>query len=137
MDVSTQGPKITASGDSRITSEGRFLRKYKLDELPQLFNVLVGDMSFVGPRPEVEMYTKLYSNEDREVFCVRPGITDLASLKYSNENEILQESINPEETYINEILPDKIKLNREYIKKQSLFLDIRIILATIFGRKSI
>lgn len=125
------GKQITVGNDCRITKIGSFLRKYKLDELPQLFNVLLGDMSLVGPRPEVPRYVELYTDEQREVFKVRPGITDLASLKYSDENDILANIENPEEHYINVIMQDKLELNLEYIKKSNIFFDIYIIIKTI------
>jgi lipopolysaccharide/colanic/teichoic acid biosynthesis glycosyltransferase len=118
--------------DSRITPIGYYLRKYKIDELPQLANVLMGDMSIVGPRPEVEKYTQLYNQEQLKVLSVKPGITDLASIKYSNENEILAKFSDPNKAYIEQIMPDKLKLNLEYIEKQSLWFDMKIIFATLF-----
>lgn len=130
-DAEKLGKQITVGNDCRITKIGSFLRKYKLDELPQLFNVLLGDMSLVGPRPEVPRYVELYTDEQREVFKVRPGITDLASLKYSDENDILANIENPEEHYINVIMQDKLELNLEYIKKSNVFFDIYIIIKTI------
>lgn len=117
--------------DSRITKIGYYLRKYKLDELPQLINVLIGDMSFVGPRPEVEKYVKLYNQEQLNVFKVKPGITDWASIKYVHENEILAKSNDPEKTYIDEIMPAKLKLNLEYANNNNVWIDIKIILLTI------
>lgn len=117
--------------DKRITRVGYFLRKYKLDELPQLFNILEGDMSFVGPRPEVRQYVNLYNDDQKRVLAVNPGITDYASIEYSNENEILAKSKNPEQTYINEIMPDKLRLNLKYISEQSFFTDLKIIFRTI------
>jgi lipopolysaccharide/colanic/teichoic acid biosynthesis glycosyltransferase len=117
--------------DSRITGIGFYLRKYKLDELPQLFNVLSGEMSFVGPRPEVPEYVALYSSEQREVLKVKPGITDYASIVYSEENELLANAQNPEELYINRIMPAKLKLNLRYINEMSLATDVRVILKTI------
>jgi lipopolysaccharide/colanic/teichoic acid biosynthesis glycosyltransferase len=117
--------------DSRITKIGYYLRKYKLDELPQLFNVLIGDMSLVGPRPEVQKYVNYYSKQDLTVLSVRPGITDYASLKFIKENELLLLSSNPEETYIKEILPQKLILNRQYIMNHSLWIDVKIICKTI------
>ena len=128
---------ITIGGrDPRITKVGYYLRKFKIDELPQLFNVLLGDMSFVGPRPEVRKYVKLYSKQQLEVLNVKPGITDYASLKYFNENEILGNSSNPDEDYVNIIMPEKLKLNLEYVHGNNLLKDISIILKTllrIFG----
>ena len=117
--------------DNRITRSGYYLRKYKLDELPQLINVLLGEMSLVGPRPEVEKYVKVYSMAQRRVLSVRPGITDLASIKYRNENAVLESYENAEEAYLNIVMPDKLKLNLEYIDTRNMILDIRIILTTI------
>ena len=122
---------ITVGKDNRITKVGAFLRKYKIDELPQLFNVLKGDMSLVGPRPEVPKYVALYNEEQKKVLSVRPGITDLASLKYSDENDILGKVENPEEYYINVIMKDKLSLNLEYIEKSNLFFDISLVIKTI------
>lgn len=130
-DAERLGKQITVGNDSRITKVGAFLRKYKIDELPQLFNVIKGDMSLVGPRPEVPKYVALYTKEQRKVLSVRPGITDLASLKYSDENDILGKVNNPEEYYINVIMNDKLKLNLEYIEKYNLFFDISLIIKTI------
>lgn len=124
------GLKITTSGDNRITSVGRILRKTKVDELPQLFNVLKGDMSFVGPRPEVQEYTDLYTKEQRQVFLVRPGITGVASIRYRNENEILAASADPNQTYIEKIMPEKLELDLSYISKASVCYDIRLIFET-------
>lgn len=117
--------------DSRITRIGYYLRKYKLDELPQLINVLIGDMSLVGPRPEVRKYVNQYSEEDLIVLSVRPGITDYASLKFINENELLSMSENPEETYIKEILPIKLKLNKQYLKEHNIWIDLKIMFETV------
>lgn len=125
------GKQITVGKDNRITKVGAFLRKYKIDELPQLFNVLKGDMSLVGPRPEVPKYVALYNEEQKKVLSVRPGITDLASLKYSDENDILGKVGNPEEYYINVIMKDKLSLNLEYIEKSNLFFDISLVIKTI------
>ena len=130
-DAEKLGKQITVGKDNRITKVGAFLRKYKIDELPQLFNVLKGDMSLVGPRPEVPKYVALYNEEQRKVLSVRPGITDLASLKYSDENDILGKVENPEEYYINVIMKDKLSLNLEYIEKSNLFFDISLIVKTI------
>ena len=131
VDAEKLGKQITIGNDSRITRIGKFLRKYKLDELPQLFNVLKGDMSLVGPRPEVPKYVKLYSEAEREVLKVKPGITDFASIEYRDENEILGNVENPEEYYINEIMKDKLQLNLKYISNNNIFLDIKIILKTL------
>lgn len=124
---------LTVGGrDSRITNAGYYLRKYKLDELPQLINVLKGDMSLVGPRPEVRRYVDLYTADQKKVLQVRPGITDMASIAYKKENEILALSSDPEQTYINEIMPEKIKLNMVFIQNPSLYNYFHIILKTIF-----
>lgn len=125
------GLKITASGDSRITPVGRVLRKTKLDELPQLWNVLRGDMSFVGPRPEVREYTDLYDEEQRQVFLVRPGITGVASIRYRNENEVLAASEDPNRTYIEEIMPEKLRLDLSYIPRAGVAYDIVLIFETL------
>jgi lipopolysaccharide/colanic/teichoic acid biosynthesis glycosyltransferase len=123
---------ITIGGrDPRVTRVGYYLRKFKVDELPQLFNVLKGDMSFVGPRPEVRKYVELYSKEQLKVLTIQPGITDYASIKYFNENEILGNSPNPEHDYINIIMPEKLKLNIEYLHDNNFLRDIRIILITV------
>ena len=116
--------------DNRITKTGFILRKYKLDELPQLWNVFIGDMSLVGPRPEVKKYTDLYTEEQKQVLHVRPGITDWASIKYVDENKILGESKTPDEAYVNLIMPNKIKLNMVYIQNQTLGEYYKIIFAT-------
>jgi lipopolysaccharide/colanic/teichoic acid biosynthesis glycosyltransferase len=123
---------LTVGGrDPRITPVGYFLRKYKLDELPQLFNVLSGSMSLVGPRPEVRKYVDLYNEEQKKVLTVRPGVTDYASLDYINENELLAKSENPEETYIKEVMPAKLQLNLKYIKEAGLGIDLKLIFKTI------
>lgn len=116
--------------DNRITKTGFILRKYKLDELPQLWNVFIGDMSLVGPRPEVKKYTDFYTEEQKQVLHVRPGITDWASIKYVDENKILGESKTPDEAYVNLIMPNKIKLNMVYIQNQTLGEYFKIIFAT-------
>ena len=125
------GLKISTSGDSRITPVGRGLRKAKLDELPQLWNVLKGDMSFVGPRPEVREYTDLYTPEQRQVLLVRPGITGLASIRYRNENDLLSASADPNRTYIEEVMPAKLALDLEYIPRACVSYDIKLILETL------
>ena len=122
----------TAKGDDRITTIGVFLRKYKLDELPELWNVLKGEMSLVGPRPDVPGYADNLKGEDRKVLKLRPGITGTASLKYANEEEILSAQDDPQKYNDEVIFPDKVKVNLEYYKNQSLWLDIKIIFATIF-----
>lgn len=118
--------------DARVTKVGYYLRKYKLDELPQLINVLIGNMSFVGPRPEIRKYVNYYSQEDMEILNIKPGITGYASMKYVNEAEILENSENPEKVYIEEIMPDKIKINKLYIKNNNIFIDFKIIIKTIY-----
>ena len=123
---------LTIGGrDPRVTGIGYYLRKYKLDELPQLLNVLVGSMSLVGPRPEVSKYVDLYNAEQLQVLNVKPGITDFASLEFINENDLLAQSSNPEETYINRIMPQKLDLNLKYIAQQSFITDIKIITHTL------
>lgn len=117
--------------DNRVTRVGRFIRRYKLDELPQLLNILWGDMSFVGPRPEVRKYVDQYSEEQLKVLQVRPGLTDYASLEYFNENELLSKSPNPEETYVKEVMPAKLNLNFKYIENQGFFTDLNLIFRTI------
>jgi len=117
--------------DSRITKSGSFIRRYKLDEMPQFINVLKGDMSIVGPRPEVKKYVDLYTEEQRSILNVKPGITDYASLEYFKENEILAQSDNPERSYIEEIMPDKIRINQKYLMNPTLKEDLKIIGLTI------
>ena len=123
---------ISIKGDNRITNIGSFLRKYKLDEFPELWNVLVGEMSFVGPRPDVPGYADKLQGPDREILNLRPGITGMASLKYINEEEILSKKKNPKKYNDEIIFPDKVRINREYYHNQSIWLDIKIIFATIF-----
>lgn len=125
-----KGLLTISSKDPRITSSGYYLRKYKLDELPQFINVLTGDMSIVGPRPEVWKYVRLYSEEQKKVLSVKPGITDEASLRYINENDILAQSADPERTYVEQIMPEKLSINLEYLKKQSFLYDLKIIFQT-------
>lgn len=128
---SDHGSLITVgSNDVRITNFGLFLRKYKIDEFPQLLNILKGEMSIVGPRPEVRKYVDMYTPEQMKVLSVRPGLTDYASIRYVDENALLAASDNPEQTYINEIMPDKLALNLKYIQDQSLWVDMKIILKT-------
>lgn len=122
---------ITVGGhDPRITRSGYFIRKYKLDELPQLINVFIGDMSLVGPRPEVRKYVDLYTPEQRHVLDVRPGITDPASIRYRNENELLGAADDPERYYVDVILPDKLRLNLDYVARHSFGHDLSIIFQT-------
>lgn len=124
---------LTVGGrDNRITKVGYYIRKYKVDELPQLINVLLGDMSLVGPRPEVRKYVSLYNAEQLQVLSVKPGITDYASIEYSNENEILGKASDPEKVYIEEIMPAKLNLNLKYIREQGILTDINIIFKTVF-----
>ncbi|MFW5794852.1 MAG: sugar transferase [Bacillota bacterium] len=130
-DAESKGKKITVGKDIRITKIGHFLRKYKLDELPQLFNIIKGEMSFVGPRPEVPEYVKYYNNKQREILEVKPGITDYASIYFSNESELLGKVDNPDEFYINYIMPYKIKLNQKYINNINIFHDLKLIIMTI------
>lgn len=131
MDADKKGLAITVGRDSRITRVGAVLRKTKLDELAQLLNVLFGQMSFVGPRPEVPKYVELYTPYQRQVLLVRPGITDYASIAYRNENDLLAGAPNPEAMYIEQIMPDKIELNMKYLREISPLADIRLILKTI------
>jgi lipopolysaccharide/colanic/teichoic acid biosynthesis glycosyltransferase len=132
QDSLTKGRSLTVGDDPRITRVGRFLRKSKIDELPQLFNVLKGDMSLVGPRPEVPEFVNLFRSEFEEILAVRPGITDLASLKYRDEASILGQSKTPEDEYVRRVLPDKIKLGKEYIQRSSLLFDLSVICRTVF-----
>ncbi len=125
------GPDISTDNDSRITNIGRFLRNYKLDEIPQLFNVLKGDMSIVGPRPELLKYVNDFSDEYVEILKLRPGLSDFAALEYSNEAALIKSSLNAEEFYRSSILPEKIKLYNRYIKEIGFFTDIKIILMTL------
>lgn len=132
-DADKIGTLITIGGrDPRITVAGYWLRKFKIDELPQFFNVLFGEMSFVGPRPEVEKYVSLYTSEQRNILNVKPGVTDLASIAYRNENEILSKKSDPEEYYKSVVMQRKIRLNQLYIAKRNIFTDLLIILKTIF-----
>ena len=130
-DADKKGLLTVGGRDVRITRIGYYLRKYKLDELPQLINVFFGDMSFVGPRPEVRKYVDLYTKEQQHVLSVKPGITDYASIEFSNENELLGKSENPEELYIKKIMPNKLALNLKYINERSLIVDMKLILLTL------
>lgn len=132
-DAEKLGKQITVGNDNRVTRVGKFIRKCKLDEFPQLINVLKGEMSLVGPRPEVPRYVELYSTYQSQILLVQPGITDYASIEYRNENEILGKSKNPEKTYIEEIMPIKIELNMKYIRNISLFEDIKLVINTILA----
>jgi lipopolysaccharide/colanic/teichoic acid biosynthesis glycosyltransferase len=128
-----KGSTITTANDKRITKSGKFFRKYKIDELPQLINVLIGDMSFVGPRPDVPGYADKLEGEDRIILSVKPGITGPASLKYKNEEKFLASVKNPKEYNDKVIWPDKVRINKEYIKNWSLKKDIEYIIKTIKG----
>jgi len=137
-DAFDRGLPITVGRDSRITRVGKILRKTKIDALPQLLNVLKGDMSLVGPRPEVARYVELFRPDYEHILKVRPGLTDLASLKYSDEASILGQSANPERDYVARLLPDKIRLAKEYIQRSSLLFDVKLIVETIiklFGHR--
>ena len=126
-----KGLLTVGMNDSRITKSGFFIRKFKLDEMPQFINVLKGEMSIVGPRPEVRKYVDLYTKEQKSILNVKPGITDYASLEYFNENEILGKAENPETAYITEVMPDKILINQKYLKNPNLLQDLKIIGLTI------
>ena len=131
LDAEARGQLTVGMRDPRITKVGYWLRKYKLDELPQLLNVLIGDMSLVGPRPEVRKYVKMYTSEQMKVLDVRPGITDYASILFINENELLANAKNPEEYYIEFIMPKKLEMNLEYINSKQRFKDITLIIKTV------
>lgn len=126
------GGPSTADDDPRITRVGMFLRKYKLDEIPQLINVFKGEMSFVGPRPEVLVYANLFTEEEKQILTVRPGITDWASLWNSDEGALLAGSDDPEKIYLEKIRPEKIRLELKYVKERNFWIDMKIILDTIF-----
>ncbi len=128
VDTAAQGPQLTVGDDPRITRAGAWLRKYKIDEFPQFVNVVLGDMSLVGPRPEVPRYVKLYPTAVRDlVLSVRPGITDTASIAYRDESEILRRSADPERTYVEQVLPAKLELSQRYVRERSLAGDLAII----------
>lgn len=133
MRSSLDGPKITVAGDARVTPVGRILRFTKLDELPQFWNVLRGEMSLVGPRPEVSEYVELFRERYGTVLSVKPGITDLASLQYRDEERVLARSIDPRLEYIRTILPAKLDLAEDYVRRQSTWLDIKIMVRTILA----
>ncbi len=129
---SDRGSLVTIGGrDPRITKSGYYIRKYKLDEFPQLINVLIGDMSLVGPRPEVRHYVDYWTPEQMRVLDVRPGITDPASIKFRNENELMAQANDPEQYYINVIMQEKLRLYLEYVDNQSFLYDLRLIFATL------
>ena len=127
------GTQVTVQNDSRVTKAGKFLRKCRLDELPQLFNVLKGDMSFVGTRPEVERYVDRYTDEMLATLLMPAGITSLASIKFKDEEKLLDGAENPDDVYVNEVLPQKMKFNLEYISKFNFFYDIKIMFMTFFA----
>lgn len=131
VDADKLGASSTSDDDRRITMIGRFLRKYKFDELPQLINVLIGGMSLVGPRPEVKKFTDMYTNEEKLILTVRPGITDWASIWNSDEGALLAGSTDPDRDYLEKIRPEKIRLQLKYVREQSLLTDIKIILLTL------
>lgn len=131
-DADKKGLLTVGSRDSRITRVGYFLRKFKIDEFPQLLNILFGTMSFVGPRPEVRKYVDLYNEEQLKVLSVKPGLTDFASLKYYNENEVLSKFDDPEKAYIEIVMPEKLAINLEYIQRQNMAMDLKIIFQTLF-----
>lgn len=132
LDAETKGRQLTVGQDSRITRSGVFLRKFKIDELPQLLNVIAGDMSLVGPRPEVPRYVSLYPPEVRErVLSVKPGITDYASIEFKDESTVLGRSADPDKSYIEEIMPIKLKYYERYVAERSLWLDFKLIIATL------
>ncbi len=131
MNAEKLGGPSTSDDDPRITKAGKSLRKFKLDELPQLINVLKGEMSFVGPRPEVPMEVKTYNDEEKRILTVKPGITDYASLTFHNEGEILKGGSDPHQAYREKIRPEKLKLALKYVEKQSFWVDLKIILETI------
>ena len=137
MTVNHSGSSISVKGEHRITPFGSFLRKYKLDELPELWNVFIGDMSFVGPRPDVPGYADKLIGEERKILEFRPGITGPASLKYANEEELLTNVANPKKFNDEVIYPDKVRLNLEYLRTQTFWGDIIIIFRTIFGKRDI
>jgi len=132
VEASSKGRLVTSAKDPRVTRVGRTLRRLKLDEIPQLINVLKGEMSLVGPRPEVPRYVHVFQKEYEEILKVRPGMTDLASLKYRNEEAILGRSDDPEKEYVMHVLPDKISLAKDYLQQSSFFFDLKLILKTLF-----
>ena len=136
-DADKKGARITAVGDGRVTKIGRTLRKFKIDELPQLFNVLKGDMSFVGPRPEVREYVQLFEKEYRKLLSIRPGITDPASLHYSDEASVLGNSSTYEDMYIKKVLPEKIRLSSQYVDSHALRTDLKLIVMTLIKTTNI
>ena len=132
VDAQRRGGLLTADADPRITRVGQVLRRSKLDELPQLINILKGDMSLVGPRPEVARYVQLFRRDYEEILTIKPGITDLASLKYRNEASLLAQAQNPEQEYVSRVLPDKIRMAKEYVHHSSMGFDLSLLFRTIF-----
>jgi lipopolysaccharide/colanic/teichoic acid biosynthesis glycosyltransferase len=132
QDASTRGGFITVGEDRRITRVGRILRKTKVDEIPQLINILKGEMAIVGPRPEIRHYVELFRRDYEEILKVRPGLTDLASLKYRDEASLLATAENPEDEYMTRVLPDKIRLAKDYLERSSFLFDAGLILRTLF-----
>jgi lipopolysaccharide/colanic/teichoic acid biosynthesis glycosyltransferase len=130
-DASKIGPSLTIAGDSRVTRIGNWLREHKLDELPQLFNVVCGAMTVVGPRPEVPKYVAMYTSEQRRVLALDPGITDRASILYANESSLLAEHSDPERFYIEQVVPEKIRINLEYASRATLLSDLAVVLETV------
>ena len=133
MASGARGPQVTSARDKRITRVGRILRRYKLDELPQLINVLRGNMSLVGPRPEVRRYVERFASDYERILQVRPGLTDFAAIEYRDEEAILAQATDPEATYIEKVLPDKIRLYEKYIESMSLLTDLTIVVRTIIA----
>ena len=131
-DADAKGELLTVGEDDRITKVGKFLRKFRLDELPQILNVLIGDMSLVGPRPEVRHYVDYWTPEQMRVLDVRPGITDPASIKFRNENELMEKADDPEKYYIEVIMQEKIRLYLEYVENASFWYDIKLIFQTFW-----
>lgn len=131
MRINNDTNAITIGDDKRITKIGKFLRKFKIDELPQLWNVLRGEMSFVGPRPEIRKYVEMYDSNQAVVMSLKPGITDLASFAFFDEADLLASAANPEAFYVKEVMPEKIRINLEYADRANFFLDIYLIVATV------
>ena len=132
QDAPARGGLVTIGEDARVTRVGRLLRKSKIDEIPQLTNILRGDMALVGPRPEVRQYVELFRRDYEEILQVRPGLTDLASLKYRDEAALLGKAANPEDEYMRHVLPDKIRLAKDYLRRSSFLFDLSLILKTLF-----
>ena len=132
QDAPARGGLVTIGEDARVTRVGRLLRKSKIDEIPQLTNILRGDMTLIGPRPEVRQYVELFRRDYEEILKVRPGLTDLASLKYRDETALLRKATNPEDEYRTHVLPDKIRLAKDYLRRSSFLFDLGLILKTLF-----